>query len=111
MTIEQVVANPAVGEALERMVSGDPRALRTALDDLKDMMRGEDGLEGYFLGEAVRTRKAAKLPIMLYEAFEAGSANLHLVAPAGFYEACARVFGVCPAKLSRGVVERARVMA
>jgi hypothetical protein len=111
MSMAQVAYLPDIWNLLDQMAPVGSVARNNALDDLRTMIRAEGVPEGSALEIAVAQRREAELPVLLYDAFEAGSTNFHLKAPAEFYQVCAEVFGVCPAKLSRGVVERVKVEA
>lgn len=106
MPIEKVASLPAIRAMLGEMAPSGSAALADALDEIRWKVETEGAPDGSTVSLATREQKPALLPVVLLKAFEAGSVNLHIAAPAEFYRACAVLFGVCPVMLSRGAVER-----
>jgi hypothetical protein len=108
LNIADVVAEPGIHEALLMMGKGAPRARAQAINALRVRVEKEAQLgtikERWAIEKLLRDRKKSDLPLYLYMEFELGDVELHLAAPVEFYKACAALFGVCPAQLSRGGV-------
>jgi hypothetical protein len=97
LTLRDVVSAPGVGEALRVMAERLPSIRHEAVSAL-DREFGDAALN-LSMGE-----EWMLVAENLYDAFQSGDVRLHLVAPPEFYRSCARLFRVCPARLSRGDV-------
>jgi hypothetical protein len=106
--IEALAAQTDVFYALREMEGGAPVARMKALEALRVQVTKDMAAEGVSdlstIAQEVRNRKDDGLAVYLYRAFEQGDPELHMAAPVEFYRACAILFGVCPARLSRGEV-------
>jgi hypothetical protein len=105
-----VVMVPEIRAALRVMANRAAGAKADARDGLHEMVEAEVRAQGvtdrFSIAEAVRERETAGgLGEHLLAMFELGNVALHLAAPVEFYRACAALYGVCPARLSRGEVE------
>jgi hypothetical protein len=108
LDIDVAACDPAIWEGLSKIV-GAAKGLRAeVVNEVREMAQVEVRRKGITGGpEAFATlqaHKTALIPTCL-AMFEAGREATHLSADAAFYRACAALYGVCPAKLSRGSVE------
>jgi hypothetical protein len=110
MSSAEVALVPEVRAALRVMADRAASAKADARDALREMVEADERARGvtdrFAIAQAVREREAAGgLGEHLYAMFELGDVALHLAAPVEFYRACAALFRVCPARLSRGEIE------
>lgn len=91
LEIAEVVAAPIIAAALSDLIFHCSDGTRDAIEALA--------------GITLLNASDAEMP-QLHEAayilFEAGNVGAHWAAPVEFYTGCGRLFGVCPAGLSRG---------
>ena len=104
LSIETVATHPDIAAALVEIGHRSPGARAQALGGLRADIAASGVSDPYDLTVAEIERKAREMPLHLYALFEAGSVDAHLAAPVELYTACATLFGVCPARLSRGEV-------
>lgn len=96
-TLSEVVAVPDVAEALQKLLGRAPSIKAKAMRALDS----ELGVPALKLSPDVERLRTAEYVLF---AFEFGELMVHLAAPPELYRACARLYGVCPARLSRGDV-------
>jgi hypothetical protein len=103
-----VALHPDAETVLIGMGHKAPSARRDALHALREQVEGELHAEGitdrWAIESEARRREDADLPLHLYDAFERGSVELHLAAPADLYRLFGSILEVCPVRLSRGEV-------
>jgi hypothetical protein len=106
--IADVAMQSDVFYALRDMDARAPSARLEALEALQSQVTEDMAAEGvsdrWAIAQEVRNRKEHGLAVYLYRAFEQGNSDAHMAAPVEFYRACAILFGVCPARLSRGEI-------
>lgn len=106
--IEEVATNGDVFFALREMEAHASVARLEALEALRTRVSEDMAAEGvtdqWAIAQEVRNRKDDGLAVHLYAAFEQGNPEVHMAAPVDFYRACAFLFDVCPARLSRGEI-------
>jgi hypothetical protein len=103
----ELVQVSGVRDALQVMAKNAPGAKDEAREAFWRRLEREERERGvtdvYALAQAARDGGEGWLE-HLYAMFLVGDARAHLAAPVEFYRACAEVFAVCPARLSRGEV-------
>jgi hypothetical protein len=102
LEIDNVADDPAVRDALHKLASAGRGLRAEALAEANAMAKGANR---YGMGVAV-FKTQSNLDVALYAMFEFGNLLAHIFADASFYRACGTLFRVCPAKLSRGIVEQ-----
>ena len=98
ISAEIVVSHPAVKAALCDMELRAPAARETAVRYCYDDLKANN--------DVTPDPQVANHQYNLYLMFESGNVELHIAATAQFYQACADLFGVDAAALSRGGVKR-----
>jgi len=106
LDIADVVGVAEVAAALGVMGQACPaariKALEATRDDVMEDARTRGVTGAFEIARLVREWKAVEIGKQLYASFEMGNVALHLAAPVDLYRACGALFGVEPARLSRG---------
>lgn len=101
--IDEAAFDPNVLAALRRLDVSCQSLRREVLNEAREEALRKGAISGVSAYTAVLAQKS-DIPASLLAMFEAGHPVAHAFADASLYQACGALYGVCPARLSRGIV-------